>query len=388
MRRHSKKKNSIKIFIITTIAAAVLFGSFLLLKNTKNDETVATVNGEKILKSEFDQKLRSIFEGQNPNNAEFKPLEVSSLPKEAVEIIAKEIYIERELTKEAKKSPAAKLDVTKDRIADATSRILRQSYIDSLIKEKVTEKAINDKYVELTNEITDKKEYEISHIVVKTKEEAEKISKELSNKKSKFSDLARKYSLDKESGQKGGELGYILEDNIVKEISTELFKLKQGEISQPIETKFGWHLIRYTNTREAKALPFEEVKDGIREQLYQDVINSVNTKITKDIKVTALVFSKDEEKAKTEESKPANEENKAAEEATKSEETASENSTEAKTEENVKPVEEAKKEIKKEEKKSDKQTKSEKKSESKNKKNEKKSESKKNEKSESKKSSR
>ncbi len=305
MRRHSLKRKKItKIFITVTAIAALGFVSFAIISNVKKEksQTVAIINGEKITKSEVDQKLRGIFEGQNfMNQSEYKPIEVESLPKDVVEIIVKEIYIEKKITKEAEKSDTAKLEQTKQKIAETTAKILRQSYIDSIIKTSVTDQKISEKYAELNNEIAGKKEYAISHIVVKDKESAEKLTQELKSKKSsKFADLAKKYSIDQESGQKGGDLGYILEDNIVKEISTEITKLKKGEISKPIETKFGWHLIKYTDIREAKALPFEEVKENIKEQLYQETINGINARITKDIKVKILISAKENQTQESE----------------------------------------------------------------------------------------
>ncbi len=321
MRRHSLKRKKItKIFITVTTVAALSFVGFAIISNIKKEksQTVAVINGEKITKSEVDQKLRGIFEGQNfMNQSEYKPIEVESLPKDVVEIIVKEIYIEKKLTQEAEKSDAAKLEQTKNKIAETRAKILRQSYIDSIIKTSVTDQKISEKYAELNNEIAGKKEYAISHIVVKDKESAEKLIQELKSKKSlKFSDLAKKYSIDQESGQKGGDLGYILEDNIVKEISTEVTKLKKGEISKPIETKFGWHLIKYTDIREAKALPFEDVKENIKEQLYQEVINGVNSRITKDIKINILISAKEnqaqEPEIKAEELKSTNSSEKSA----------------------------------------------------------------------------
>ena len=318
-RNHSKRKKLLKAFISVTALATVVFCGFMLFSgsNKTNSSTVAIINGEKITKADVDQKLRGIFEGQNfSNQADYKPIDVTALPKDVVEIIAKEIYIERKLTQEAQKSKVANLEETKNKIAESTAKILRQSYIDSVIKNEVTDQKISDKYAELTNEIAGKNEYAISHIVVKSKEAAEKLTKELKAKKpAKFSDLAKKYSIDQESGQKGGDLGYILEDNIVKEIYSEIAKLKKGEVSNPIETKFGWHLIKYTDVREANPLPFEEVKENIREQLYQDAINGINSKITKNIKIEVLLFAKEKPKTetKTEESGDAKQEEVKAE---------------------------------------------------------------------------
>lgn len=294
MRRSSRKKNSTKIFIAVTLLAALIFGVSNYLVNKANEVVIAKVNDQKILKSEIERKLRSVFDSQNlgAQGQEMKVPEIDTLPKEVIEILIKEVYLEKELTKEAKKSKVSEDKEVKYKVADAQDKIVRQAYIDFLIKQEITEQKISDKYVELSNELAGKKEYLVSHIVVKTKEEADKILKDLKSKKSspnKFSELAKKYSIDQESAEKGGELGYILEDNMIKEISDAVANLPKNEISNPVQTKFGWHLIKVSDIRDAKALPFESVKDNIRDQLIQDKINEINSKITKDAKIQLLI---------------------------------------------------------------------------------------------------
>jgi peptidyl-prolyl cis-trans isomerase C len=180
----------------------------------------------------------------------------------------------------------------KERVAASESKILRQSYIDSVLEKEVTEQKVSAKYAEISSNLAGKKEYSIFHIVAKSKEEAEKIYKEITAKKKsiRFSDAAKKYSIDQESAERGGNLGFVLEDNMIKEIADAIVNLKQDEISAPIQTKFGWHLVKVVDIRDAKALPFEAVKDNIHDQLLQDTMNEVNSKITKDVKIKILTF--------------------------------------------------------------------------------------------------
>ena len=81
-----------------------------------------------------------------------------------------------------------------------------------------------------------------SHILVDTKEEALSIKQKL-DKGEDFSTLAQKYSKCP-SGQDGGDLGYFARGTMVKDFETAAFNLKPGEISQPVRTQFGWHLIK------------------------------------------------------------------------------------------------------------------------------------------------
>ncbi|NBV06941.1 MAG: hypothetical protein EBS06_06900 [Proteobacteria bacterium] len=301
----SRKKKSKKIFAVATIAAALIFlGSYALLKGSHDEEVVAKVNGQKIFKSEIQLRLSDVFEGQQGS---IKTPDLDKLPKEIIEILAKEVYLEKELTKEALKSEAVKTAEVKARINDSKNKILRQAYIDSILKKEITEEKINNKYLELSKELEGKKEYQIFHIVVKTKEEAEKIAKQLKSKKgaSKFAELAKKYSIDQETANKGGEVDYTLEDSMVKEIAVVATTLKKDEISDPIQTKFGWHLIKVGDVREAKPLSFEAVKDNIRDQLIQDRVNEINNKIIGGAKIQILISSAEDKKTSPENDKIA-----------------------------------------------------------------------------------
>jgi peptidyl-prolyl cis-trans isomerase C len=296
----SRRKKSKKLFIIATVVAASVFaGAFILIKNSSNDEVIAKINGQKIFRSDIESKLHDVFGAQDST---IKSPEIEKLPKEVIEILAKEVYLEKELTKQAMGSDAVKTNEVKKKIADSKSKIIRQAYIDSILQKEVTDEQINNKYLELSKDLEGKKEYSVSHIVVKTKEEAEKVAKELKSKKGvKFTDLARKYSIDQESANKGGEPDYILEDSMIKEIAAVVPGLQKDQISEPIQTKFGWHIVKVGDIRQAKPLSFEAVKDNIRDQLIQDKVNEINNKLINDAKIQILIQLKEVEKNKIEE---------------------------------------------------------------------------------------
>jgi peptidyl-prolyl cis-trans isomerase C len=293
MRRYSRNKNSVRIFSAITLIAAVILGASYYLNNKKEKGmVVAKVNGQEIYQSEIEQKLRNIFEGQGE---EVAVPAIENLPKEVLDILIKETYLDKELSKLAKRSDVMKNKKVKERVAAAESKILRQSYIDSVLEKEVTEQKVSAKYSEISSNLAGKKEYSIFHIVAKSKEEAEKTYKEITAKKKsiRFSDAAKKYSIDQESAERGGDLGFVLEDNMIKEIADVIVNLKQDEISAPIQTKFGWHLVKFTEVREAQPLPFDSVKQNLREQLEQDKTNEIEAKIVKDAKVKIVIKLKE-----------------------------------------------------------------------------------------------
>lgn len=289
-RRRTKKRSSLKIFALTAIFAAGAFAISNYFLNKSYDLVVAKVNGDKIYKSEIETKLHFVFDGQDQA---MKIPAVEDLPQEVIEILAKEIYFDSRLTSEAKKSKSTQNPEVQGKITEATNRILRQAYIDSILKSEITEEAISAKYSELSSEISGKKEYSVSHILVKDKKTAEKLEKELKKSPNNFSKLAKEYSIDQETAQNGGNLGFVVEGNIIQEIADVLSKLKKDQISDPIQTKFGWHLIKLNDTRDAKMPSFEAVKETIRNELVQEKISEINSRITDNIKIELLIKPKE-----------------------------------------------------------------------------------------------
>jgi peptidyl-prolyl cis-trans isomerase C len=292
MRRNpTRRKSSTRVFILSTLVIAAVFAVSNYFLNKKDDVIVAKVGGVKIFKSDIEKKLSDVFQGYSQD---VKSPEINSLPKEVIEILAKEIYLEKQLDKEAKKAKSARSQQTKEKIKEAKEQILRQAYIDSLLEEEVNEQVVKERYVELTNNIEGKKEYRLSHIVARDKGEIERLAQEIKSGRAKFSDLAKRYSIDKDSADNGGDLGYVLEDNMLKEIFDGIVNLKSGEVSQPIHTRFGWHLVKIAEIRDARILPFESIKEAIRNQLMQDKISEVNGRITKDAVVEILIKTADD----------------------------------------------------------------------------------------------
>ncbi|MFM7620272.1 MAG: peptidylprolyl isomerase [Alphaproteobacteria bacterium] len=333
MRRYtSRRKKALRNLAVVTIIVAIGFLASKLFssKGEEQDAVVAEVGKEKILRSQINKKLESIFADEQQL---VTVPQLESLPKEVLEIVVKEIIIDREIIKLAKKTGLEKDPKIIEKIANYKDRVLRQSYIDSIINKEITKEKVSEKYAEITNAISGKKEYQIAHIVVKSKEDADKIITELKSKKApKFPDLAKKYSIEQQSAQSGGDLGFILEDNITKEIADELINLKKDEITSPIKTKFGWHIVKLNDLRDAKTLSFEESKDKIREQLIQNKISEINSTFTKNEEIKFLINFEQAKESK-DDAKKSNEENAQTSEAVDSQN--SEIKTDGKTDGNV-----------------------------------------------------
>lgn len=101
-----------------------------------------------------------------------------------------------------------------------------------------------------------------SHILVADEATAKDVKKKLAAGE-KFEDLAKEYSTDPGSGQKGGDLGWFGKGAMVKEFEDAAFKLKEGEVSEPVKSEFGYHIIKVTETVK----PFEEMKESLKEEV-------------------------------------------------------------------------------------------------------------------------
>ena len=106
-----------------------------------------------------------------------------------------------------------------------------------------------------------------SHILVKTKEEADKLAGELRKAPGRFAELAKKHSQDPGSADKGGDLGFFGRSMMVPAFEEAAYRQKEGEIGSPVQSDFGWHLIRVTGVQAAKARSLEEVRPELAAEL-------------------------------------------------------------------------------------------------------------------------
>lgn len=234
----------------------------------ENDKTVAIVNGYEIKVSEVQMATDDIL-GQLPD-----------LPPKLRYPYVVEYLIERHLLAQlAVKEGVADTGDYKKRLALYQAKALRDAYFFQKIRPQVTEEQIKAAYDQEASKVQQTERIRARHILVGTEKEAKDIVDRL-NKGEKFEDLAKQYSLDG-SKDYGGDLGYFTAPEMVPEFSKAAFALKVGEISQPVHTDFGWHVIRLEDRKMGAAQPYDQVKGAIRNVLLrkkvQEVMDSVRT---------------------------------------------------------------------------------------------------------------
>jgi peptidyl-prolyl cis-trans isomerase C len=142
--------------------------------------------------------------------------------------------------------------------------LLLQKEIES--KVKVSDQEVKDYYEKNKEKFAPVTQINASHILVKTEDEAKKILERL-KKGEDFAQLAKKYSIDTVSAKNGGELGYFSRGQMVPEFEAAASRLKPGEISRPVKTKFGYHIIKVTDKKVGQVVEFEKVKNLISQNL-------------------------------------------------------------------------------------------------------------------------
>jgi len=165
-----------------------------------------------------------------------------------------------------------------------------EQYRKDLVADQLVQKVIHDHVTVSEEEIrayydAHEKEYatdvRVSHILVNTLEEAEDVKSQIG--KRSFAYLARKYSIDKHSGS-GGDLGYLSKGSMIPEFESVVFELQLGEVSDIIESEFGYHLLKIVDIRDARyKLEFEDARMEIandlilekREAVYDSLIASL-----------------------------------------------------------------------------------------------------------------
>ncbi len=157
-----------------------------------------------------------------------------------------------------------------------------QTQGEDVVKQMVKVDLLRKKAAEAEVEITDEdiKSYHeslegqirASHILVADEAAAKEVKEKL-DAGEKFEDLAKEYSTDPGSAQNGGDLGWFGEGAMVAEFQEAAFKLKEGEVSKPVKSEFGFHIIKVTETVK----PLEEMKDSLTEEVRKQKIQQPDT---------------------------------------------------------------------------------------------------------------
>lgn len=147
---------------------------------------------------------------------------------------------------------------------------------------KILDKDIRDYYDKHKNDFTVTNQVRLSHIVIKTEEDAKKAYERL-KKKEDFAKIASELSLDKASAKLGGDLGTFKRGEMAPELEEVAFRMKKGEISMPVKLKDGIHILKVTDSK-GSVLEFDKVKGVIAQRMAADKQREGFDKFIEDVK--------------------------------------------------------------------------------------------------------
>lgn len=162
------------------------------------------------------------------------------------------------LAQAAQQQKLADRDDVKRRLDFDHNRVLMEALLQDTGKAAVSDEAMHKVYDEAVKQAAPEQEVHARHILVATEAEAKDIIAEL-KKGADFATLAKQKSKDPGAAE-GGDLGFFTKDQMVPEFSEVAFKLDKGQISDPVHTQFGWHVILVEDKRTKPTPTFEEVK--------------------------------------------------------------------------------------------------------------------------------
>lgn len=337
----------------TKVCLSALCSLLLFAGCTSNNKAIITVNGEAITRGEYNEMINLIKNNPQFKNApaaekvETSPVMLMTKERVVQDLIVKKLlnqeYKKRNITAndteiETKKQEIIKQlgseekfneilkqnNVSQKRIKeDLANEVKIHKLVEATSDVKVSDKEVKDFYNQNKERFNYPERVKASHILIEANPELikksiidadkdgklsaadidKKVKEEMDKKMAlaqdvraqalkdpkKFADLAKKYSDDKGSAQKGGDLGYFPREAMVKEFSDVAFSIKPDTISEIVVTRFGNHIILVEDRSAAGLAPFEQVQGEIKAYMEQDKKISALQKLFDGLKSNAKI---------------------------------------------------------------------------------------------------
>jgi peptidyl-prolyl cis-trans isomerase C len=266
-----------RISAVAAVTLALLMAGAAPLKAQDKDPVLAKVNGVEIHQS--DLAVAEEEAGQLP------PMSPDQKQDYLIQFTADMLL----LAKAAEDKKLADTPEFKRKLAFGTKKLLMEAVLQSVGKVALTDEAMHKVYDEAVKQMAQEPEVHARHILIRAAPDDEKAGKAAEDKikgiivrlknGEDFVKLAGELTEDPSGKASGGDLGYFTKEQMVPEFSTVAFKLDKGQISDPVKTQFGWHVIKVEDKR-AKPMPtFDEVKPQIEQfvtrKAQADLVNSL-----------------------------------------------------------------------------------------------------------------
>jgi peptidyl-prolyl cis-trans isomerase C len=242
---------SLAVHSLAALAVAALLLGPSAAPRAEDDPVIARVNGVDIRQSDIavaDEEVGGTMPAMAPEQK-----------REYLITYLTDVII---LSQAAEQQKLGDRPDVKRQLAFERNKVLMEALLQNAAKAAETDAEMHKVYDEAVKEMGSEQEVHARHILVETEAEAKAIEAEL-KKGADFAEEAKKKSKDPSGAANGGDLGYFTKDQMVPEFTEAAFKLDKGQISDPIHTQFGWHIIKVEDKRVKPTPKFEEVKSQV-----------------------------------------------------------------------------------------------------------------------------
>jgi foldase protein PrsA len=272
------KQNKILVLVIGVLILAI--GVFLSLALPK-DKAIAKIDGDSISKDELYDVMVKQYGAATVEQLIADKIVASEAKKQKVTISdedlnkevdkLKESYGGEEVFNQVLASNNTTVDVLKE---DLKNYLTMRKLIEPQIK--ITDEELKTYFDENKDSLGEAEQVKASHILVEDEATAKEIKQKLADG-ADFAEVAKEYSTDEGSKENGGELGYFPRGTMVTEFEEMAFSLPVNEISEPVKSDYGYHIIKVEEKKEAKEANFDDSKAAIKETLIDEKMESEYT---------------------------------------------------------------------------------------------------------------
>ncbi|GGH31199.1 peptidylprolyl isomerase [Alsobacter metallidurans] len=267
---HASNLRPAAILAAAALALGLSFGAASAQTAAAGDKVVATVDGMKITEKDLDLAADDL--GAN----------MPQMPEPAKRDYLVGYLADLKLGSRA--AATAKVDASPDfaaRAAYQRDKLLLDEYLSQEAKKAVTDEKMKALYADTVKDLKPEEEVHARHILVEQEADA-KAAAERVKKGEDFAKVAAELSKDPGSGKEGGDLGWFSKERMVPEFADAAFKLQPGQVSEPVKSQFGWHVIKLEEKRTKPVPPYDEVKEQISQYLTRkaqtDVVLALRSK--------------------------------------------------------------------------------------------------------------
>jgi peptidyl-prolyl cis-trans isomerase C len=314
--------------ILVSLIVCLVFLTGNLVANAQSADpaqVVAKVNGEEILQSDVDSVINLFvmpqFQAQNPGQ-ELPPDQLAKIEESIIGqlvtqrlllqaaanagITVDEELVDRRLEAVKAQQPDMPLEQVREFIANdfLIQQVIQQEIIAKI---SVTDEEAQNVYNEQKDQFNEAEQVRASHILVQVAPDAPQEKKDEAREKiemvlalaqegNDFAELAKEHS-EGPSKDNGGDLGFFPRGAMVPSFEEAAFALQEGEISPVVETQFGYHIIKVTGHKDQRQVPFEEIKDQLKQSVIQQKSNTEAMKWIGELKESATIEMMNQESA-------------------------------------------------------------------------------------------